>query len=121
MELKIHSHYGHPVEVAPQKPNSPEEEWQGGEALKPTVATMQIILFPFCLCCQNHFVMPNSTPYISEKRRPVDVCVSDRPQIHQGLARKKEAPVRRRQQQCAPHDHLHHLLRHLLQPAYRPG
>lgn len=25
-------------------------------------------------CCQNYFAMPNSTPYISEKRPPVDLC-----------------------------------------------
>lgn len=50
MRLKIHSHYGRPVEVAPQILNSPEEEWKGREALKSTVAIIQIILFPFCLC-----------------------------------------------------------------------
>lgn len=50
MRLKIHSHYGHPVEVAPQILNSPEEEWRGREALKSIVANIQIILFPFCLC-----------------------------------------------------------------------
>lgn len=50
MRLKIHSHYGHPVEVAPQILNSPEEGWKGREALKSTVAIIQIILFPFCLC-----------------------------------------------------------------------
>lgn len=73
MELKIHSHYGHPVEVAPQIPNSPEEEWQGREALKSTVATMQIILFPFCLRCQNHFVMPNQ---LSTSQRRGDLLIS---------------------------------------------
>lgn len=49
MQLKIYSHYGHPVEVALQMLNSPEEEWHGREALKSTVAIIQIIPFPLCL------------------------------------------------------------------------
>lgn len=38
-----------PVEVALQMRNPPEEEWCGTEALKSTVAIIQIILFPLCL------------------------------------------------------------------------
>lgn len=49
MWLKIYSHYGRPVEVALQMLNSPEEEWQSREALKSSVAIIQIILFPLCL------------------------------------------------------------------------
>lgn len=49
MYLKIYSHYGHPVEVALQMLNSPEEELRGKEALKSTVAVIQIILFSLCL------------------------------------------------------------------------
>ena len=37
------------VEAAVQMLNSPGEEWGGGEALKSTVALIQVILFPFCL------------------------------------------------------------------------
>lgn len=49
MQLKIYSHYGHPVEVAVQMLNSPEEELCGKEALKSIVAIIKIILFPLCL------------------------------------------------------------------------
>lgn len=35
---------------------------------------------------------------------------TDRPKIHQGLARKEETAFWRGQQQRASHDHLHHLL-----------
>lgn len=64
--------------------------------------------------CQKHFVMPISTPYISEKRQPVDLCISDCPKIHQGLAWEKEASFWCYQQQCTPHDHLHNILWHVL-------
>lgn len=49
MYLKIYSHYGRPVEVAVQMLNSPEEELCGREALKSTVAVIQITLFSLCL------------------------------------------------------------------------
>lgn len=49
MHLKIYSHYGRPVEVALQMLNSPEEELCGREALKSTVAVIQITLFSLCL------------------------------------------------------------------------
>lgn len=90
MELKTHSHYGHPVEAAPQIPNSPEEEWQGGEALKSTVASMQLLLFPFCLCCQNPFVMPSPRP-TSQRRDDLLISVFQivRRFIKDWLERKK--------------------------------
>lgn len=76
-----------PVEAAPQMLNSPEEDWGGRDALKSTVAIIQITLFPFCLpAVRIVFEMPNPTPCISEKRPPVDLCVSDCPKVHQGLA-----------------------------------
>ncbi|XP_061240045.1 sodium/bile acid cotransporter 7 isoform X6 [Bos javanicus] len=43
------------------------------------------------------------------------------PKIHQGLAGEKAASFWCCQQQRAPHDHLHNLLRHVLEPKYRPG
>lgn len=49
MYLKIYSHYGRPVEVALQMLNSPEEELCGREALKSTVAVIQITLLSLCL------------------------------------------------------------------------
>ncbi|XP_078100348.1 sodium/bile acid cotransporter 7 isoform X3 [Sander vitreus] len=39
----------------------------------------------------------------------------------QGVPGAAEATVRRRQQRRPPHDHLHHLLRHLQQPQHRAG
>lgn len=49
MYLKIDSHYGRPVEVALQMLNSPAEELCGREALKSTVAVIQMTLFSLCL------------------------------------------------------------------------
>lgn len=65
MDLECSWKYTHRtlVEAAVQMLNSPGEEWGGGEALKSTVALIQVILFLSVFRYQNHFMAPSPTPW----------------------------------------------------------